>query len=304
MNILVLEADDRDDPTEAQRPHCNRRLPVRYHTGKFISSDPPCTHAPENTVADTNEHNADIMHIPSPKLPPAEHDNTAEEDSNEPPPIKFSSSDKVDKADQTIHQIRQYLTSWHAPLHLTGDALICFISRTHHFCIAGGRIWQRQGSGHDQLYVTHSHHYSLVHNTHDKLRHKGFYATCRTLLDCFWWLALETDVKWYVKTCHQCQIRQTRQVRIPPAVDTPAPLFCKVYIDTMFMLHAGGYRYIAQARCLLTAWPEWRALRVETRCTIGAFIFKEILCRWGAVQEIVTDNGMAYIAALNWLVHQ
>jgi len=72
----------------------------------------------------------------------------------------------------------------------------------------------------------------------------------------------------------------------------------------MFMLHAGGYRYIAQARCLLTAWPEWRALRVETRCTIGAFIFKEILCRWGAVQEIVTDNGMAYIAALNWLVHQ
>jgi len=86
-----------------------------------------------------------------------------------------------------------------------------------------------------------------------------------------------------------------------PTVDTPAPLFCKAYIDTLFMPHAGGYRYITQARCSLTAWPEWRALRVETGCTIGAFIFEEILCRWGAVQEIVTDNGMAYIAALNWL---
>ena len=69
----------------------------------------------------------------------------------------------------------------------------------------------------------------------------------------------------------------------------------------MFMPHAGGYRYIVQARCSLTAWPEWRALRVETGRTIGAFIFEEILCRWGAVEEIVTDNSTAYVAALDWL---
>jgi len=69
----------------------------------------------------------------------------------------------------------------------------------------------------------------------------------------------------------------------------------------MFMPHTGGYRYITQARCSLTAWPEWRALRVETSRTIGAFIFEEILCRWGAVEEIVTDNGTAYVAALDWL---
>jgi len=70
----------------------------------------------------------------------------------------------------------------------------------------------------------------------------------------------------------------------------------------MFMPHAGGYRYIVQAQCSLTAWPEWHALQVETGKTIGAFIFKEILCRWGAVEEIVTDNGTAYVAALDWLV--
>jgi len=79
------------------------------------------------------------------------------------------------------------------------------------------------------------------------------------------------------------------------------PLFRKVHIDTMFMPHTGGYRYIVQARCSLTAWPKWRALQVETGKTIGAFIFKEILCRWGAVEEIVMDNGTAYVAALDWL---
>src|SRR5579863_5663371 len=32
------------------------------------------------------------------------------------------------------------------------------------------------------------------------------------------------------------------------------------------------------------------------------FLFKEVLCRWGAVEEVVTDNGMPYVAALDWLV--
>ena len=84
-------------------------------------------------------------------------------------------------------------------------------------------------------------------------------------------------------------------------VVTPMPLFHKVYIDTMFMPQAGGYRYIIQAQCSLTAWTEWHALHTETGCMVGAFIFEEILCRWGAVGEIITDNGAAYVTALDWL---
>ncbi len=123
----------------------------------------------------------------------------------------------------------------------------------------------------------------------------------RTLLDRFWWLSLDGNVKWYVGTCHQCQLRQTTQVRIPPTITSPAPLFRKAYINTMFMPFASGFRYIAQARCSLTTWPEWCALHVETGCTLGSFIFEDILCRWGAVREIVMDNGTAYVAALDWL---
>jgi hypothetical protein len=43
---------------------------------------------------------------------------------------------------------------------------------------------------------------------------------------------------------------------------------------------------------------------METGRTIGAFIFEEILCRWGAVEQIVTDNGTAYVAALDWLAER
>jgi hypothetical protein len=37
---------------------------------------------------------------------------------------------------------------------------------------------------------------------------------------------------------------------------------------------------------------------------IGSFIFKEILCRWGGLEEIVTNNGMPFVAALDWLAEK
>ncbi len=68
-------------------------------------------------------------------------------------------------------------------------------------------------------------------------------------------------------------------------------------MDAMVM-PKGQYRYIYQARCSLTAWPEWRMLRNDSADAIAKFIFEEILCRWGALSEIVTDNGPPVIAAV------
>jgi len=66
----------------------------------------------------------------------------------------------------------------------------------------------------------------------------------RTLLDCFWWLSLAHDIKQYITTCHECQLRQTTKICIPPTVAIPAPLFHKADIDTMLMPPAAGYRYL------------------------------------------------------------
>lgn len=48
-------------------------------------------------------------------------------------------------------------------------------------------------------------------------------------------------------------------------------------------------------------YPEWRALRQENAATIGQWLFEDVLCRWGALEEIVTDNGPAFVAATRWL---
>ena len=70
------------------------------------------------------------------------------------------------------------------------------------------------------------------------------------------------------------------------------------------MLTVEGYRCIVQARCSLTAYPEYRILRRETARAIAEFICQEILYWWGAVAEIVSDNGPNYVAAITHLAEK
>ena len=42
-------------------------------------------------------------------------------------------------------------------------------------------------------------------------------------------------------------------------------------------------------------------VKSETGEAIGKFIHEEILCHWGAISEIVTDNGTAFVAAMEYL---
>jgi hypothetical protein len=61
---------------------------------------------------------------------------------------------------------------------------------------------------------------------------------------------------------------------------------------------SGGFSYVVQARCSLTSYVEASPLRTETGQTLGNFIFEEIICRWGTIVEIVTDNRTSIVAAL------
>lgn len=69
----------------------------------------------------------------------------------------------------------------------------------------------------------------------------------------------------------------------------------------MHMPKSGGFKYIVQARCSLVHYPEWRMLRNETAKAIADWIWQDILCRWGAISEIVSDNGAPFVKALTEL---
>ena len=55
-------------------------------------------------------------------------------------------------------------------------------------------------------------------------------------------------------------VHQTHNVLIPPVVTIPAPLFAKMYINTMHMPPSRGFKYIVQGRCSISHYPEARML--------------------------------------------
>ena len=101
--------------------------------------------------------------------------------------------------------------------------------------------------------------------------------------------------------CHICQLQQTCQIAIPPIVATPALLFAKMYMDTMHLPHFSSFGYIIQGRCSLTHYPEFWMLRKETAQLLGDWIFQDILCHWGTLVEIISNNSKPFIAALGHL---
>ncbi len=42
-------------------------------------------------------------------------------------------------------------------------------------------------------------------------------------------------------------------------------------------------------------------LQTETSRTLATFIFEDLLCQWGAIEEIVMDNSTAFVTALDTL---
>src|SRR6266481_2498667 len=151
------------------------------------------------------------------------------------------------------------------------------------------------------IVILEERHFHLISQAHDAVGHKAVFATLSNLRGHFWWPMLEDDVKWFISTCHPCQTRQVWHLHIPPVILDIPSLFRKVHIDTMLIPTVNKFRYLVQARCALSSWSEWHPLWRETEKTLGDFIFEEILCRWGGVAEIVTDNGPAFVAAAGYL---
>jgi hypothetical protein len=174
-----------------------------------------------------------------------------------------------------IRQIRLFLETQDRPDGMSDKNYQSFLNSATRFFILNGSLWCREPHGKHQL-VPESRWFGLIKEAHDDLGHKGVFTVRTRLLLHFWWPMLVEDVKWYLRMCPPCQIRQTQKLHIPPQVPLIGGLFSKVHIDTMLMPKASGYCYIVQAWCALTGYPEWGMLHMENTSTLASFIFEDI----------------------------
>ena len=236
--------------------------------------------------------------------PPASQSESPPPSDLEPIDIEIPRSPKALLRNAKLLMIRRFLENLERPSDLSDEQYRLFIRQAMGYYAVSGLLFRKNPHGGPQLVPDVSRRSAIIRYAHDALGHKGIFATTRNILIRFWWPYLNNDVRWFIRTCHQCQVCQTKYFHIPPSVPHVPSLFRKAHIDTFLMPKQGSYRYVIHARCALTSYPEARATTVETAVVIADFIFQDILCRWGALEELVTDNGAPYIAAANILAER
>lgn len=173
----------------------------------------------------------------------------------------------------------------------------------HFWLDTDGKLYRRRpGDNFAQLVVEAEHRMEIMKECHDNLGHRGAYATTKLIAQRFWWPEMEGDISWYVRTCHLCQVRQKMAMELPPVVTHTPSIFQVLHADTVHMSPpSNGCKYIVHGRCALSSWMEARALRTEDAKSIGQWLFEDIVCRWGSLVKIVTDNGSPFRKAVRWL---
>jgi Integrase zinc binding domain len=91
------------------------------------------------------------------------------------------------------------------------------------FIVISNQLWCKNPQGQHKMVVPSDQHLFLIASAHNDMGHHRVYATNALLSECYWWPNMSTDIKWYIQTCHICQIRNTQQLLIPPVVAMPAP---------------------------------------------------------------------------------
>jgi hypothetical protein len=245
-------------------------------------------HDVHNTCFTSQTVRAPILHV--------YFDTTRTED----PKPEIPRSEQAHAQDALLTSIECFLIMCKRPLDLMDEEFETFIRQAVRFFVLEDKLWRREVHGKHQLILPPSKRYRVHEEAHNDLGHKGIYM----ISSRFWWLHIIEDIKWYTKTCYECQVQQTRKLHIPPTVPIPGGLFQKAHIDMMKMPKAGRFEYLLQVHCALTSYPEWCMLHKENTRTLCTFIFEELLCRWGPITEIVTDNAPMYKVAVDELAHK
>ena len=161
---------------------------------------------------------------------------------------------QAEACDRRVEEILRYLTegvrgeTWGK---MTGRQITKMVGK---YFERVGELWRKWIGGRYQKVLRGARRLRLLREAHDELGHKGVFAVKARLQDRFWWPKMEEDIKWYIRSCHECQTRQMHKYSVPPTVQVPAALFRKVYVDVMHMPSAGGSGTSSRldARCPVT----------------------------------------------------
>jgi hypothetical protein len=134
---------------------------------------------------------------------------------------------KVD--DSRLLKVFQWLQDLRQLDSLSDAEYATFVQYCTDFFVDDNRLWCKDSHSAHKLVIPPGRRLDIICIAHDSLRHEAFYATKAYISQHFWWPSMVSDVHWYTKTCHICQLRQTHHVLIPQSspllpLSSPKPI--------------------------------------------------------------------------------
>ena len=139
------------------------------------------------------------------------------------------------------------------------------------------------------LYMMHSH---------PTAGHLGTDAMYYKISERYYWDQMYKDIQNYVKSCETCQKREKGRRKEPLHPIQIGRAFERIGIDLVgpLPITTQNNRYIIVATDYLTRWPEAKAISDTGTKTLTKFIFEEIVCRYGVLKMILSNNRRNFIS--------
>jgi hypothetical protein len=146
-----------------------------------------------------------------------------------------------------------------------------------------------------KLVLEHSHN-SLLGG------HYGFSKMFYRIRNDFYWPGMAKDVRDYVRTCVSCNSRKMpleKQIGDLQPLQSTEP-FDIIGIDLIGPLKTTkeGYKYILVIQDLFSKWVEAFPIRSKTAEEVADVLLREVVCRFGAPRQILSDNGKEFLNEL------
>ncbi|KAK9017849.1 hypothetical protein V6N11_000850 [Hibiscus sabdariffa] len=196
------------------------------------------------------------------------------------------------------YDILRYMKSREYPPHATeNDKRV--IRRMAVGYVLDGEVLYKRGS--DQVLmrcVNAKEAQQIIEEVHEGIcgtHPNGFTMARRIMRFGYYWFTMESDCISYARKCHKCQIYADK-LHTPPqplhVMTSPWPFstWGMDVIGPIFPKASNGHRFIFVIIDYFTKWVEAASFASVTESVICRFIKKEIICRFGLPERIVSDN--------------
>jgi hypothetical protein len=208
-----------------------------------------------------------------------------------------------DDREEYWRNIITYLQTLQVPRTVTNRKT--FLQAAHKYYIYENALWRRTNDLPRRVILNAREREELIRQAHDESGHRGRDPTYRKLADFYFWPNMFAQIALHCRTCRQCQLRSSYHPKVMIQPTWVPTILRKFNMDLVEMgVISNGYRYIVDMRDDLTGWLEARMLAKKSSDDVAQFIFQDVICRFGCIPQITTDNGTEFKQAVNTLTRR